>query len=106
MSTAAALVHVGQPGVDAVGDAGRVGRDLEHVAVVEDVDAVLADADGLGQLGVGALVAGLAVDRREDVRPQQLQHEQQVAGAAVARDVHAGVLALGDELRRRPGRGG
>ncbi len=98
MSPPPAWSNVAEAGVDPVHDPGAVLGHLEHVAVVEHRDAVGADAERLGQLGVRALVARLAVDRREEAGADELQHQQQVAGAAVARDVDARIGALGDEV--------
>src|SRR3712207_7433660 len=58
----------GEAGVNLVDDGGAVVLDAEHVAVVEDEDPVLAHPERLRQVGVGPLVARLAVDRREEAR--------------------------------------
>ena len=75
--------------------------ELEHVAVLEDEDALLADAGLSRQTGVEVLHAVLAVHRDEVLRAQEVEHHAHVLLRGVPGHVDAAGLAV-DDVRARP----
>ncbi len=78
-----------------VDDGGGSGGQPHHVAVPWRHG--LGDADVLRQIGVLGQVTAHAVGRYGDLRPRPGVHLAQFLAARVARDVDAGVIALGVE---------
>ena len=61
---------------------------LDVVAVIGDDDAVRRDADLLGDFRMQREMTKLAMDRHEELRPHQVQHQLQLLAAGVTRGVH------------------
>ena len=93
-------VDVDHAVLDALGDAGTLVVDLETVAVVEHEDVLAGYAHLFGQAGVRGEVTRLAVDGHEELRLHEVEHELELLGGRVTRDVHVHVAPCGRRWRR------
>ena len=82
--------------VDLAGDPRDPVDEVDDDAVLGHHDPLARDAGGDGQVGVGAHVPDLAVDRQHVARLDDVVAVEQLAGAGVAADVHEGVALVDD----------
>ena len=87
-------VHVARR--DLAGDLRLALDQVDDDAVVGQDDAVGVDAGADREVGVGAQVAVLAVDRHDVARLHEVVAVDELTGAGVARDVHLGVALVDD----------
>lgn len=60
----------------------------EGIAVFEDEDVIGVDANGLGKTRMGTQVRGLTMDRQEVLGIDEREHELELLGTRMPRDVH------------------
>lgn len=60
----------------------------EGIAVFENEDVIGVDTDGLGQTRMGTQVRGLAMDRQEVLGIDEREHELELLGTRMPRNVH------------------
>ena len=90
----AKTVDVDNAGLDGSTALDDTATHLERVAVIEDKDMVVLDAHLAGQLGMGAQMNGLAVNRHK-VRGLGHGHQElELLLAAVTRDVNEGAVLV------------